>query len=729
MSVPKTINLISEVLVGEVSPSPPVASRHSGYPLCGDTPQRPVFRNIFPVILLSLMGFSCRCSTNVSGADPSISLVPTSVDFGQVKTLGSLEKNISIESTTKGLLTIESITIEGDSSFTISSTKPTSVAPLSKENLNLTFKPLSLGAFTAQLVIKSNDKDRPLVKVPLVGEGAKPILEVTPECAQAVGCTVQNLNIEFGAQPMVRAVPLPVTQLPLVNVVNAGPVALQVTKFLITGTDASAFTFADNQMIPAGNIVLEASAGFNRSIRFVPTSMTKSDYRAQLEINSDDSDKMKVVVELHGTLKPNTAPNVCFNLVRVIPPPENDAPRDYSQQSAWTPLLVPPTNGYDFTLTRDVRPNELVVFSAFSNANDASVCTTDFEDARVGLSFEWKIISGPVGMPVAISGSTTSQAQLRPVITGEYVIELTVKDSQASAVSVRAKFHVVLKQDLVVQLQWPPFSGVDLDLHLIRPSSISGNDDFTGAFSFFSSGPSNKTAGDINGFSVGVQKANAGFNFDWGNMGSTDDPKLNLDDTGAGPLVENISLNFPENDAACATSNCTYSVMAHYFKDARALTPSACVVTGANGCKDGSSCVCAMGSGCVADNLPRDDAGVGSGKCYAAPKPELKIFFKGNPMAAVTVPLESLMPKDDLSIGAPCQLLELAQISWPGRNLIGSLPDGGTPPPVVFVPGTDAGMGRVVNPNVARFGFRQMGSLQCSPDISVSGIEWYGRRP
>jgi len=41
------------------------------------------------------------------------------------------------------------------------------------------------------------------------------------------------------------------------------------------------------------------------------------------------------------------------------------------------------------------------------------------------------------------------------------------------------------------------------------------------------------------------------FDFDWGETGTSDDPRLNLDDTGSGVLVENVSLNYPEHDPKC----------------------------------------------------------------------------------------------------------------------------------------------------------------------------------
>ena len=40
---------------------------------------------------------------------------------------------------------------------------------------------------------------------------------------------------------------------------------------------------------------------------------------------------------------------------------------------------------------------------------------------------------------------------------------------------------------------------------------------------------------------------------------------------------------------------------------------------------------------CVADSAPKLDAGTGVGKCYAPPKPVVRIFLKGSAVPALTV--------------------------------------------------------------------------------------------
>lgn len=689
------------------------------------------------IALVLLVVSGCTCKPDVQKVTPSIGTSPAGLDFGKVKVGQSKTLSVRIEAQTRTAVNVASVTVEGGSAAAYRlGTLPMQVESLGNATFNVTFTPPAVAAFAASLVIKSDDPDRGTVKIAMAGEGALPKLELTPDCKTSVGCTamvtVTPPAIDFGLEPLTRPVPLDPTKLPALVVVNVGDVDLQVSSMRVIGADSAAFSFASGAL-PDGGLTLGASEGFNAPIRFTPSSAQQASYSASVEITSDDPDAPTITVPLTGALKPNQPPQPCANLVRVTPPPEvGEAPRDYGSAAQWALQIPPPSGGYDFSASRDVRPRELVVFSALSDAADATKCTTDPEDGRTGLTYQWQLVTAPAGAQgLALAGANTAQVQLRPIITGNYTLELAVTDSQQSRVVVPIRFAVAVKQDLVAQLEWRGFAGVDLDLHLVRPTSISSGDAFTGAFSFFNAGTSNKTSGDINGYARRTRDSNtgAGFDFDWGMPGDTDNPVLNLDDIGDGDLVENVSLNYPENDAACAMSSCQYAVLVHYFADARNSVASACVVDGGVGCADGQACSCATDNRCVAESAPVGVSPAGAGKCYAAPKPVVKLFFKGSPTPANVIPLDTLAPPDEVLLGAPCTLWHVADIAWPARSAIGSLPDGGTPPPVVTVIGADGGTGRI-NPSLARFGMRQSGgSLRCAGDSTQGSVSWYSRQP
>lgn len=699
---------------------------------------------VIPLLALTAM-VGCRCGPDVKTVKPSLTVLPTSLDFGQVKSGDRQARTVTFESRTQTAVTISSITLEagtapGGTEGFVLGTKPETVDAFGKVTMPVTFAPTALVLYQATLVVTSNDEDKPTVRIPLVGEGAKPIINVTPVCERAQMCTgtvvVAPPSIDFGMEPLTRPAMVPASQLPGVVITNDGPVPLTVSKVAIEGADAAAFTFARTEATPWE---LMPSEGRTLQVRFKPTSAAQSTYAAQVVIESEDPDKPRVVVELRGALLPNQPPQVCFNVTRVTPPPEGGGPRDYASTAQWQPYLVPPTGGYDFTLTRDVRPGELVQLNALSDTVDPAQCTTDPETGRANLTYSWRLVSIPMGARMPALGSpTTSQTSLRPVVTGDYVIELTVSDGLASTV-VTGKFACAVKQDLVVQLEWTGFDGVDLDLHLVRPSAITSTNPFSGAFQFFDAplpdgGAATQTSGDLNGYSARtVLPTIPGANFNWGDPSSLDDPKLNLDNTGmagSGDLIENISLDNPEHDERCATAACPYRVLVHYFRDDRMGAAPACTVDGGAGCLDGQRCGCALPEQrCVAEGAPIGDAGIGAGKCYPAPKPVVRVFLKGSRTPAAVIPLEGLVPADEFFLGAPCQLWAVADIMWPPRTAIGSLPDGGTPPADVVVTGQGAN-GRITTPVVGRFGFRPTGgSLRCTPDLTINGTSWFGENP
>ncbi|MBI3183029.1 MAG: choice-of-anchor D domain-containing protein [Myxococcales bacterium] len=680
---------------------------------------------LLPGLALAL---SCRgCDQDVKRIRPAIVVSPVSFDFGKVKAGASAEVTVTVSSATRASLAVSSVSIEGGGSAFAVADPPSSVPGLTDHKMRVAFSPTELRAYEAAVVIASNDEENPETRVSLAGEGAKPTIAVTPECLPAKKCTgtatVEPPAIDFAPEPFERRLLPDVTTLPTVAITNLGEVGLLVTKLAIEGADAAAFKFTGNSALPPGGLPIGAGEGVSLSIRFTPTSESQVDYASEVVIQSDDSAKPEVRVKLTGKLRPNLPPKICANVVKVIPG-DGSAPIDYSSKQEWDLLLTLPAGGYDFTQSRDVQPKSVVAFSAISDAADQTKCTSDPEDGRIGLSWQWKLISTPAGSsPIALGGAATSQATLTPFATGEYVVELTVKDTQGHAATTTLKFVVALKEDLVAQLSWNGFSDVDLDVHLVRPTSTTPGDPFSGAFSFFEEGSANKTSGDVNGWALITRQNNPGFDFEWGDVGTFDDPRLNIDDTGSGQLLENVSLNYPENDPRCQSSACSYKVMVHYFRDARASSPAPCTVDGGTSCKDGDRCDCAFGTRCVANDAPKTSAPSGAGKCFVPPEPVVRIFFRGNPTPAAVIPLDTLNPPDKLVLPAPCQMLYLADVLWPAKG-DGGVTDAG---PQVLVQGADGGY--VTDPKLARFGFRQQNSLQCSPNLTKGAVDWYGAAP
>lgn len=695
----------------------------------------------------------CECGPGTRKINPVLSVGPTQLDFGKVKVGDAAARTVRLSAQVNAPVSLTSVTLRdgnapgGAAAFQLVE-PPTSVPALSDSEFTIHFRPDALQAYEAELVIASNDEEHPEILIPITGEGAHPLMSVTPDCQATRHCrgtvTVDPPAIDFGEEPLQRAVPLPATELPTITVVNEGEVPLAVSRIAIEGADATAFKVDGNAQLPGGGapaLVFQAGEGVNLPIRFTPTSEQKLAYSAQVVIEGDDPQKPKVTVALTGALDPDPPPVVCANIIAVTP--EGGTPVRYDTKAEWDLLLARPAEGYDFTQTRDIAPQSDVQFSAISDATNEGTCTTDPEDGRTGLSYQWAVTRRPPGaVSVALTNATSATPTLSAQslkATGEYEVSLTVTDATGHATSTTLKFAVVLKQDLVIQLSWNgdegSYANVDLDLHLVRPSSTTTLDPFRGAFSYFEEGPNQQTSGDMNGYAsrAWVAKGGQGADFDWGEPGELDDPRLNLDDVGTSGLVENISLNHPENDPRCAAGDCVYKVFVHYFVDKRDdTTATACSVSGTTGCLDGDVCSCTVGRRCVASNAPKGTSATGSGKCYLAPKPVVRIFVRSNPTPAAVIPLDTLVPADDLAIGAPCHMLYVADIVWPKRGSTvdaGIGTDGGTEPqPQVIVKGADA-TGRIKQPQIRRFGIRAASGLQCIQNMTIGPDNWYAEEP
>ncbi len=688
---------------------------------------------LVPLVALPFVFGACRCDTGVDRVKPVLAVSPTKLTFGEVKVGFTSELPVKLEAQVNSPVAISSLSLEGPHADAYQIVEPVEVVPeLSDASFRIRFSPGARQLYEATLVVKSNDEERPDIRLPITGEGAHPILSVVPECLASKRCrgtaTQDPPAIDFGEEPFQRAVMLPVTELPAIALINEGEVELALTHLAIEGPDAQAFTFAQSISFPdtapdgSPARLIAGRAGETVSIRFKPTSEAQDSYGATVVIRSDDPDRPEVRLALTGKLGPNLPPQLCANITRVKPAGEMEL--RYDTKAHWDALLVPPPSGYDFTATRDVRPQSEVRFSAISDASNMRSCTTDPEDQRTGLTYAWELTETPPGAAnAAIASPHTATPTFTPVATGSYEVRLTVTDAQGHASTTTLRFAAVVKEDLVVQASWNgrmnAFANVDLDVHLVRPGSE--------LFSFFKEGGSGKTSGDINGYADRVRRNNPaqGYAFDWGDPGTADDPRLNLDEEGGGPLLENLSLNYPEHDPACAEADCTYRVYVHYFADKRQATGApTCTVGG--GCADGEVCDCTgTGERCVANLAPQGSAPTGTGRCFVAPEPQVRIFFKANPVPAAVIPLPDLMPADELAIGAPCQALYVADIIWPARNGMGSTD------PRVVVRGADE-TGRITQPELVRYGVRAADGLQCNPNaIEGPGVvpNWYDAEP
>ena len=110
----------------------------------------------------------------VPAASPSISVSPTSLNFGYVSIDGPVAKTVNVSNKGTGDLTINSVSIGGTYAQQFRQTgNCTTVAPGSSCTITVTFAPTTTGTKRATLSVYSNDSAKNSVSISLSGIGSR----------------------------------------------------------------------------------------------------------------------------------------------------------------------------------------------------------------------------------------------------------------------------------------------------------------------------------------------------------------------------------------------------------------------------------------------------------------------------------------------------------------------------------------------------------------------------
>ncbi len=641
------------------------------------------------VVCASFVALTGCEEERVQTVQPDLVVAQSQIDFGVHRVGAPTEESLLLRSQSLAAITISGLTIEDDpdapggaAAFSVS--QPVgSVEGEGEATVKLQFTPSAVAEFSAILVIANDDPDPNdgQKRVKLVGRGATPKIRVTASCTPP--CTAFTAvetppSIDFGERPPLRRdgsgklVNEPVW--PEVTILNDGEIPLKLIRVAFEGDAA----FSSKGSLNTEGVSIDQGSGQVVRVMFDPKE-AKKDHAADLVVVSDDPDLGEIKVKLTGRKADNAPPDVCAAIVKVDQPDgSEDFPLDgagkktfgggISVQPAATVFLSPFTDHFE-------------VRNPITEGNQA-LCTTDVEDGRTLLTYQWSVEERPKESKAVIIGAGNPQPTFKPDAIGHYKLKLEVKDTADSVSHTFVEFDAIPKRDLVVQLTWENQPGVDLDVHLVKPGPCGTN-----ASCVFD------PKGDVNGYSWFKRQQV----FDWGEGGKGhDDPRLDFDDQGDKALIENVNLNFPENDPACRTTECTYDVYVHYFKDARTTSGSAPLCAGA-GCREGDVCNCSV-----------TDTVCVSGRCVKPVNPVVKIFIKPtptSPAAALTVP----MPAEVVSIGGPCFMWHVARVTWPSKQVVDSDPNYVSQVRVTEV-------GQVNNRTFEYYGTLPKSSFSCAPN-------------
>lgn len=446
------------------------------------------------------------------GAEINVS--PPTIDFGRVGAGGVEMRTVVVTNIGSAPLDIEDITVSGSADFTVL------IGDLDPEqdgmpadpdgdgtpglesgmNFELTviYAPEVDGPDSGEISIRSNDSNRPEVRVTLTANGASPCIRVNPE------------TLEFAAALQGRTTNRPV------RVESCGGQALEITDAYLADDSSPVYVIADGSVeLPVDLPALEQDqeAPFqNILVGFTPDDTAA--YGATLIIESNDPLRPMIEVPItgRGTL--------------------NDCPVAVVSED-----------------TFNVLPLDIIEL-------DASASTDADGPGGAPVRYVWTVTQQPEGSTVTpverfqdprrpldtgiADDPTTPRALFFVDLAGDYTIELTVADNldlvapsdscpQPAAV---VRIEALPDQDIHVQMVWntpgdadqTDSDGSDVDLHLRHPNGRN-----------WAQAP------------LDCYYANAGP--DWGPAGPPGNPSLDIDDVnGAGP--ENINLDEPEDTDA-----------------------------------------------------------------------------------------------------------------------------------------------------------------------------------
>lgn len=152
------------------------------------------------------------------------------------------------------------------------------------------------------------------------------------------------------------------------------------------------------------------------------------------------------------------------------------------------------------------------------------------------LTYAWSLVTHPPGSQSRLTQYVTDSTQVWTDLAGEYQVQLAVTNEQGTtSAPARCYLDAIPEDELHIELTWDK-TGTDFDLHLLD--------------------------GDADFFSVPGDCTWCNKNPQWGAAGSSDDPRLDLDDRSDGP--ENINVLAPADGH--------YPVRVHYFEGQGAAT-------------------------------------------------------------------------------------------------------------------------------------------------------------
>jgi len=209
-----------------------------------------------------------------TGVQPQISVIPSSVNFGNVTTGVTNSQTLTIRNPGTATLNVTQASLAGTGFTTSGLVLPLAVAPGGSSAFNIGFSPASAGTFSGSITLVSNTPNSPLV-VPLGGTGVSTILQLSASPASlAFGSLTTGTNATHS-----------------VTVSNTGNSSVSVSQVSASGAGFSTSGIALPLSLAAGQ-----STSF--SVTFAPASAGNLPGSVTVVSNATNS---PLVIALSGT--------------------------------------------------------------------------------------------------------------------------------------------------------------------------------------------------------------------------------------------------------------------------------------------------------------------------------------------------------------------------------------------------------------------------------------------
>ncbi len=193
----------------------------------------------------------CDCGDNLGVLNATITVEPTTIDFGRVPV--NSQKTLKMMIINRGSFIAEVENFTADAPFIAPSITST-VATFDEIEVDVAMRPTSVGMVTGTLTFATNDPEAPTISVPLIGEGIEAAVRVEPSI-------VDFGEILWNTQTQPSTVNVTVT--------NPGTDSFDLSNFTVVNNGGGAFT-ADDMGIEQ-TFAPGASATF--SVTYMPNAM------------------------------------------------------------------------------------------------------------------------------------------------------------------------------------------------------------------------------------------------------------------------------------------------------------------------------------------------------------------------------------------------------------------------------------------------------------------------